>query len=133
MAIVLISPKNKQRTFAWIAVTIILLLAVISLVVFIPKFFNKSQRITNQASLSQPTIAINLSIVDSDKVKNLEPFLQIEIDYAYVAQDQNGKQVAGTIAATSKDEAKKFLEALNLKVSSIKEANVGNSNPFISY
>ena len=77
MAIVFISPKEKQKVFfKGVAIFAILFLIVIFLIVFLPWFVNKSQDIPMETSSKELNIAINLNIMDSDKVKDLEPFIE---------------------------------------------------------
>lgn len=133
MAIVFISPKAKQKIFFRI-VTIILVLSlvVVSLVVMIAGFVNKNQTVPN-VSVNQPNISVNLDVIDSDKFLRLEPFINLETEFAYVVQNQDNKEIRGNMLAASKQEAQKLLEDSGVTVISLKEANIGNSQPFVSY
>ena len=138
MAIIFISPREKQKTF-FKAVIILLVIALVTflLVAFIPDFINKTPEIplTAPSSISgaKPDIAINFTIVDSDKFKNLESFAPMESQFTYVVEDQKGKQISGTILAVTGPDAKRALESAGFKVVSVKEASVGRSEPFVSY
>ncbi len=110
-----------------------LFLIIISSVFLLPEFLNKSKNTALQVPLNNSRALLNLDIVDSDKVKNLEPFTQLEVEFAYVVTDKNGQQITGNISAASKDDARTLLEASGFKASSLKEMNLGNSDPFIPY
>lgn len=133
MAIVFISPRKKQQMFFWgIALSLIVFLAIISLIVFLPDFLSKNSN-TPADMTSLPDITVNLNILDSDKVKNLQPPSSLPIAFTYTVQDKNGIQIQGNISAASKQDAQSILEKADFKVISLKEANIGRTNPFVSY
>ncbi len=134
MAILFTSPKKKKRVlFTTVAIVLVLFLAIVSAVVFLPEFLNTKQPAPAQVSQSTQDSIINLHALDLDKVKNLESFPPLETPFTYVVQDQDGREITGSISAVNEDDARKLLEGSGLKVSSIQEANVGNSNPFDPY
>ncbi len=134
MAIIFTSPKKKQRIFfrATLAL-LILLLFIVSFVLFSPMFENKLQNFPGEAAYAKPEIKIDFNIMDSDKVKNLEPFESVTIDFDYTAQDKNGKQFGGQVSAFSKDAAKNFLEQQGLNIISLAEVKLGRAEPFAPY
>jgi hypothetical protein len=137
MAIVFISPKSKQRMFyVGIIMLLILFLIIISSIVFLPEFLNKNKSIPIKEildKLDKSDVVINFNIMDSDKVKNLDPFDSQETEFTYVVFDQEGKQITGSISAVIKDDAQKLLEGAGFKVSSLKEMDIGREEPFVSY
>ena len=74
-----------------------------------------------------------MKIFDSDQFKDLQPFTQMQIQYSYRASDKNGKQQNGFITASSLQEARAMLVAMDLSVSELKEAEIGRDNPFTPY
>ena len=75
MAIVFVSPKKKQRIFFIAgALIFVLVLAGLSVLILLPEFADKSQQVSVQeASFDASAIAINVGIIDSNKVMNLKP------------------------------------------------------------
>jgi hypothetical protein len=134
MAIVFISPKKKQSIFfTGIALSLVVFFGIVSVIIFFPQLINIHQSAAIPSATIRPDIAVNLSIIDSDSVKNLQPFLNLETEYTYVVQDKNGKQTTGNISAATTQDAQKMLEAAGFKVSSLTEMGVGRTNPFVSY
>ena len=134
MAIIFTSPKNKQRALLWVIIIIsAVFLTAIFLLVLLPEFLRNSQDIATETLKGQSDATISLNIGNQDKVNMLEPFVELEISFAYVVQDKDGKQIAGSISAADKAIAIKLLEESGFKILSLKEMNLGNDNPFISY
>ncbi len=141
MAIVFISPIEKQRVFfGRLAVLLIVFLIITFLIIFLPGFLNKTQNISTKISFNKygtmadnSNITINFDIIDSNKVKNLKPFDILETEFAYIVQDKNGRQITGNISAVTKDYAQKLLEESDFKVLSLKEISIGRNEPFVSY
>lgn len=134
MAILFTSPRKKQRMFLrGITALLFLLLFIISLIVFPPDFKNQFDNNLPKEVFSAPDAAINFGILDSNQVKNLEPFGPVQTQFDYVAQDKNGKKIVGKILAASKDGAESLLREMGFKVSSLQEATIGRSEPFIPY
>lgn len=130
MAIVFVSPREKQKTFLLIITVIfVLLLTMIGSGVFLAK---PKPMPVEQAFLA-PTIRINFDILKSDQVAQLEPMPQIEKEFSYQAQTKKGKAQTGKIIASSQDKAVKMLESLDLKVLAIEETKEGRENPFAPF
>ena len=134
MAIILSPPSKKQGTFV-IAIygVLVLVLAVIFLIVFLPEFQKAVSDAPLKGALGGPDIKIKFNALDADQVKNLEPFEDTFAVFNYVVQDKKGRQFIGQISASSKTEAQQILEPQGLVVLSLEEINVGRSNPFASY
>ncbi|OGZ73046.1 MAG: hypothetical protein A2908_01825 [Candidatus Staskawiczbacteria bacterium RIFCSPLOWO2_01_FULL_38_12b] len=134
MAIVFISPKKRQRMFFGIMmVSLFFIFIAISLVMFLPELINKNKNIPPDMSFDQPDVVINFKILDSEKVKALEPFTRLETEFDYIVQDQDDQQMSGTILAATNEDAQKLLEKSGYRVLMLKEVNLGRSEPFVSY
>jgi len=130
MAVVFISPKQRQRTFFMIITVIFLLFLVfVSLAVF----FSKPKEVLQALVFNKPKVNIDMSIFDSDQFKGLQPLTEMEIQYSYTAVNRANKTETGFISAASIDQARKALEDRGLTVSELKEAEIGRDNPFIPY
>lgn len=74
MAIIFSSPVKKQRQRFW---AIILFMSLVLFLVFIMLFplpvFNQEDNNSNAAAPSNP-LKVNIDILTSDRVKNLQPF-----------------------------------------------------------
>jgi len=130
MAVVFISPKQRQKVFFLvITVMFLLFLVVISFGVFLSK--------PNESSLvlvfNKPKVNIDMSIFNSDQFENLQPFSGIETQYSYVATDKNNNIETGFISAGSIDQARAALEGAGLDVTKLTETETGRSDPFIDY
>ncbi len=80
MAIIFISPKKQQRIIFWSATTVFMLALIgISAFMLLPEIKNQLTIIPETEAFKMPDVKINFSIVDSDKVKNLEPFANIDL------------------------------------------------------
>ena len=133
MAIILVPEKKARGTFTWVVYAALpLVLAAISLFVFLPYFQNTFPMVSDQGNTQEPDIAIHFSALNSDQIRNLEPFDSNLIQFNYLAKDKNGKQVSGHVLADSNIDAKKILEAQQLQIISIEEAVVGRGDPFVS-
>lgn len=130
MAVVFISPKQRQKVF-FMGITIIFLLflAVIASAVF----FSKPKEVPYQLVFNKPKIDINFDVLDSAQFKELEPFTEMEMQFNYRAETKAGKIIAGLISANSMDEARGILKNIDLTVIDIKEVEVGRENPFAPY
>lgn len=135
MAIVFISPKEKQRVFLGGIITLLVLFLMgISLIVFLPEFISKNQTQVNPVEVPlNPSLMLNFNAIDSEEFKKLQPFDAMETLFAYVIEDKDSQQVSGNISAVSKQEAQKLLESSGFKVLVLQEIGVGNANPFTPY
>ena len=130
MAVVFISPKQRQKVFFMgIIITFLLFLIAISLIVFL----SKPKEVSPTLVFNKPKVSINMSIFDSDQFISLVLFDKIESQYSYTALTKDNKPNTGFISATSPDQAKVILEGLGLVVTEIKEAEIGRENPFVPY
>jgi len=130
MAVVFISPKQKQKTFfLLITALFVLILSIISLTVFL----SKPQEIEFPFFMNKPKVNIDMSVFDSTQFKDLRDMPLPNIQYSYVALDRYRRQKTGFIYSVSIDEARKYLEAQGLLVTQLKEVEVGRDNPFVPY
>ena len=80
MAVVFISPKQRQKMFFMgITVMFLLFLIIISLGVFL----SKPSEVSSVLVFNKPKVNIDMSIFDSDQFKNLQPFTEMETQYSY--------------------------------------------------
>lgn len=130
MAVVFISPKQRQKMFFLvITVMFILFLVVISLGVFL----SKPSEVSTVLVFNKPKVDINMKIFDLDQFKNLQPFPEMQIQYSYKATTADNKSENGFISAVSIDQARALLQSMGLNASEIKESGIGRDNPFASY
>ncbi len=118
--------------FGILAAILVALLLVASLIIVIPGFINETRNFPDM-SFNQPSVIINLDILDSNKTKKLELFSAIETTFNYVVTDKNNRQITGTIVANTKDQAQKMLEDSGFKVLSLQGVTVGRPEPFVFY
>jgi len=130
MAVVFISPKERQKMFI-IGITAVvgLILVVIAVMVF---FSQPKKDVTNELTFNKPKVSIKFDVFDLEQFKSLQLFEDMKIQFVYKAS-KDGKSKDGYIAATSVEDAKAMLEELGYSVSDIKEAEIGRENPFESY
>jgi len=130
MAVVFISPKQRQKVFFMgITVVFLLILIFISFGVFL---YNPSE-VSTALVFNRPKVNVDMAVFDSDSFKNLQPFTEMQIQYSYKATTKTNQQESGFISATSIDEARKILTDEGLTVIEVKEVEVGRDNPFTPY
>ncbi len=102
MAIVFVSPKRRQRIlqliFASVLAVVVLLVAGVTFWPEIKSLFSIEQ---DQEIAAMPNVKINFSVVDSEKVKNLEAFPNLS------AADVTGRQNPFAIYEQVKTQPKK--------------------------
>ena len=130
MAIVFISPKQRQRMF-FTGITILFLLFL--LVVSFGVFLSKPKPAPNQIVLNKPKIDINLQVLESEQVKILEPAAQMDLQFKYAAITDKGSKTSGIITAVSETEARKILLGMQMTGIVLEEAKIGRENPFTPY
>lgn len=130
MAVVFISPKERQKVF-FIGITIVLILFLVS--VSFGVFLAKPKEVSSNLVFNKPKITINMSVFDSDQFKKLQPFSEMQIQFQYKARQENQNIIEGFISATSADEARDILENAGLTVINLTEAEIGRENPFTPY
>ena len=130
MAVVFISPKQRQRMF-FIGITAIFLLILI--IMSFGVFFSKPKAVSTALVFNKPQINIDMTIFDSDQFKNLQLFTHMQTQYSYKALTKDNKEKTGFISAASMNEARKVLESAGLAVTELKEVEIGRDNPFIPY
>ncbi len=130
MAIVFISPRKRQKAFL---LGIAGLFSFLTLMIALSVFLSRPKEIRPELVFNKPKINVNLELLDSEQFKNLELFSEMEMQFGYVATDAGGKKAEGKISAVSEEKAREVLEGLGLRVSQIKELEIGRENPFIPY
>jgi hypothetical protein len=130
MAVVFISPKQKQKTFFMgITVVFLLFLFVLSLGVFL----SKPKEIPITMVFNKPKINIDMQVFDTEQFKGLEPFTKMELQFVYEVRRREEDPIKGFLSANSLEEARKILESLGFSILTIKEADIGRENPFTPY
>ena len=130
MAVVFISPKQRQKTFL-IGITNIFVLF-LTFVTF-GVLLSGPKQVQPTLVFNKPKISINTEVFDSEQFQELQPFSEMQIQFIYEAETKENKAVEGFVTAESIDDAKKILEATGLEIISIKEAEIGRENPFTPY
>jgi len=130
MAVVFISPKQRQKVF-FMGITIIFLLFLV--VVASAVFFSKPKEVPYQMVFNRPKVNINFNILDSVQFNDLEPFTEMEIQFSYRAFTKEDNIIDGLVSAVSTDAAREILESMDLTVIDIEEVMVGRENPFEPY
>src|SRR3989344_5320630 len=121
MAVVFISPKQRQKTFfLGITVIFLLFLAAVGFAVFL----SQPKPVSPEIVFNKPKISIDTKIFDSEQFKNLQPFAEMKIRFAYTARTTQGESETGIITAVSENEAKKILEDAGMAVIDLKEAGI---------
>ena len=130
MAVVFISPKQRQKMF-FMGITVVFLLFLI--VISLGVFWAKPSEVSSVLVFNKPKVNIDMAVFDLDEFKNLQPTSQMQTQYSYKALTKDGKPDDGFISATSKDEAMSVLTSKELTVTELKEAEIGRDNPFTPY
>ncbi len=129
MAVVFISPKQKQKMFlTGIISGVTLIFIIVALLIM----FSKPKETYNEFMFNKPKVTIDFSVFDSEQFKNLEPFSGLKIQFFYKARINN-EEKEGMISAGSIEDAKKELEDLGYTVILIEETEIGRDNPFEDY
>ncbi len=130
MAVVFISPKQRQKVFfLGITVVFLILLVFVSLAVFLAT----PKEVPTVLVFNKPKVTINMDVFNLDQFKSLYPFTEMTIQFSYTAQTKDGNSVSGFISAISADEATKTLQDSGYTVLTIKEVEIGRDNPFTPY
>jgi hypothetical protein len=130
VAVVFISPKQRQKVFFMgITAVFLLFLAIISAIVFL----SGPKEVAPILVFNKPKVNVNIAVFDSEQFKNLEPFAGMEVQYTYTALTKQNKTQTGFISAVSVEAATAKLTSMGLKVSEVKEAQIGRDNPFTPY
>lgn len=75
MAIIFQSPKKKQRVFFLLIIgLLVVLLAILSLVTFLPEINNAFKNFPVEDTMSIPEVKINFAVMDSEQTRNLQLF-----------------------------------------------------------
>ena len=130
MAVVFISPKQRQKVF-FMGITAVFLLFVVVVASIV--FLSQPQQSQVQLVLNKPKINIDFKTLDSDGFKNLAPFSEMELQFTYDARTKEGTPKQGLISAVSTEEAINLLESMDLTVVHIQEVEIGRDNPFTPY
>jgi predicted tellurium resistance membrane protein TerC len=130
MAVVFISPKQKQKVFfTGITLALLLFLAI----AYVGIFLSKPKTTSSAPAISSSGIVVDTSIFSSSQFKQLVPFTDLEMQYSYKATTKGNQVETGFISAISENQARDTLTSEGLTVVTITEAQVGRDNPFEPY
>jgi len=130
MAVVFISPKQKQKVF-FMGITVILLLFLASLSFGV--FTSKPKEVSSSLVFNKPKVDIDMHVFDTDQFKDLHPFPEMKTLFMYKTSDKKNKVEVGYIPAYTIEEARAALENMQLTIVDLKEAEIGRDNPFTPY
>lgn len=111
---------------------LVLALLAAFLIIFSPWLKGELYYIPEEGVYSREAM-IDLSIADSEKIKELEPFPAVKSEFSYIITDKDGKQIQGKMSAINKEEAKIALEKEGFKVLLLQELFIGKKEPFAPY
>jgi hypothetical protein len=131
MAVVFISPKQRQRMFiTGIASIFGLIVVIITAIVF----FSQPGPVAPELVFNKPKVTIDFSVLNSEQFGRLNKFEKMENRYSYEAtKGENNEKITGFITDLSVTDAKKKLEDMGYRVDKIEEVDVGRKNPFEPY
>ncbi|KKP32965.1 MAG: hypothetical protein A2312_02410 [Candidatus Staskawiczbacteria bacterium RIFOXYB2_FULL_32_9] len=130
MAIVFVSPKKKQILFFSLIAGFFLLL-LLTIILFV--FLMKPEAMPAEKVFKKPNINIDFSILDSERLKELNQLEAIEYVFTYNAMSELDKIVSGKITAVSESAAVIKLEEIKLSSIELKRESLGRENPFNIY
>src|SRR3990167_1330138 len=130
MAIVFVSPKQRQKMF-FLGITVLFLLVLVVIGTFV--FFSKPKLAPTEQVFIKPKIKIDFEVLDLEQVKNSLLMGRIQKEFIYQALTDKNEQKSGSIFAVSEEEAKKILEDEGLLSVTLEEVLVGRENPFTLY
>jgi len=130
MAIVFVSPKQRQKMFfLGITVLFLLLLFIIGVIVF----FSKPKQTSEEQIFIKPEIKIDFNVLDLEQVRGSLIMGRVQIEFAYLATTDQGEKESGSVFASSAEEAKRILEDSGLISVEVTEILRGRDNPFSPY
>ncbi|MBI3631615.1 MAG: hypothetical protein HY219_01995 [Candidatus Staskawiczbacteria bacterium] len=130
MAIVFVSPKQRQKMF-FLGITILFLLFLF--VVGTVVFFSKPASVPTEEVFKKPKIKIDFEVLDLEQIKEGSLMGRVQKEFTYLATTDKGKQESGSVFAASIEEAKKKLEDKKLINITLEEVLIGRENPFAPY
>lgn len=130
MAIVFISPRERQKVFI---LGIVAFFLIVLIIIGVSVFLIKPKKVPVEKVFTMPKITINFDVLKSPKVQSLELFPEIEKKFNYQARTEKGKDQSGVIYASSEEKARETLTELGLNSIVISEPIIGRDNPFIPY
>jgi predicted tellurium resistance membrane protein TerC len=130
MAVVFISPKQRQKAF-FLGITIILLLFLVAMSFGV--FLSKPSEVSTVMVFNRPKVDIDMNIFDSAEFQEIQPFPVMKPQFSYTATTKDNKSQEGFISADSIEQAKKQLEDMGLRIIQIKPVEPGRTDPFVRY
>ncbi|MFA5877824.1 MAG: hypothetical protein WC845_00375 [Candidatus Staskawiczbacteria bacterium] len=130
MAIVFISPKERQKT---LIVSIVGFFVIILTLISLSVFLSKSKETPIEQVFQAPEIRINFDVLKSDKITKLDFLPELRKEFSYTGKNSKGEAKAGKISSISEEEAMKTLTELGLSSITLEEITGGRINPFTPY
>ncbi len=130
MAIVFISPREKQKVFT-LAIAGLFLVGIVVISLFV--FLARPRDVQTEEVFRAPKIRINFDVLKSEKLQNLELLPGIEKQYSYTAFDSKKKAQEGMVTAVSIEKAEEYLVGLGFTDIKLELIVAGRENPFIPY
>ena len=130
MAIVFVSPKQRQKMF-FLGITILFLLFLLVVGTFV--FFSKPKPTPIEQVFIKPNIKINFEILDSEQVKKSLFMERVQKEFNYEAKTDKEEPSSGSVFANSIEEARKILEDAGFLSVVLDETLIGRENPFAPY
>ena len=129
MAIVFVSPREKQKAFL-VAIVIfsVIVFAIIGLAIFLssPK---KPQGAGSR--FVAPQIEIDFDVLTSPEILNLVLMPEMDLQFSYKGINSSAQEQTGKISAPTERRAREILSNLGLVlIIELKEVGVGRENPF---
>ncbi len=129
MAIVFVSPKQRQRTF-FLGITVLFVLII--LVIGVGVLFAKPVDVPKEQVFINPKVKVDLAILGATQVRGINIMDRLEKVFTYEALEK-GVPRNGTILAIDQEDAEKKLKGRGYSIVKIEEAQVGRENPFTPY
>lgn len=130
MAIVFVSPKQRQKMF-FLGITILFLLFLFIIGTIV--FFSKPEATPAEQVFIKPKIKINFEVLDLEQVRGSLLMGRVQKEFAYQAATEKGEQKTGSVFAATMEDAKKILEDMGLISVTLREVEIGRENPFAPY
>lgn len=130
MAIVFISPKNRQKNLLIGIIIFFVLVLVLTTVAVLNSNPSKS---SSDAYFKKTVITINYNLLNSKDVQGLEPLPEIQEEYLYTGLSKDKKPVSGKVLAVSEVDAQEKLKEMNVLEAKIEKVSTGRENPFSIY
>ena len=129
MAIVFISPRERQKVFI---LAIIGFFVIFLIIISFSVFLAKPKKPATLPTFIAPEIRINFDVLRSPQLIALKLLPDMEIQFSYTAKFK-GKAQIGKILASSKEKAQEILIGFGYTDIIVEDIEIGRENPFSPY